>query len=84
MKKLILLVALLSTGCATLDHNGDTAREAKVREWITVEVTAIYQKRNQADRMLLNDKISYYEHALLMELYDKEKRNIINRVPQYY
>ena len=77
-------MALLSTGCATLDHNGDTAREAKVREWITVEVTAIYQKRNDADRMLLNDKITHYEHALLMELYDKEKRDIINRVPEYY
>ena len=81
MKKLILLIALLSTGCATLDHNDDTEHEAKVRAWITEEVISIYQKKNDADRMLLNNKISVYEHTLLMERYDKEKRDIPYNIP---
>ncbi len=81
MKTLILIAALLSTGCATLDYTGDPDHEARVREWITIEVNSIYQKRNKADEMLLDNKISHYEHALLMERYDKEKRSIPYRVP---
>lgn len=83
MKHLILIFALLATGCATVDHNGDTANEAAVRAYITTELYRIKDKRALIDDMLEQGKISNYEHFVLDEKCDEEKRTIIDRMPKH-
>ena len=83
MKTFILIMALLATGCATLDQNGDTPREAEVREWLTTEVYRIHEKRYVIDDMLRSGQITDFEHYLLMEQCDEERRTILNRLPEW-
>ena len=83
MKKLILILALLGTGCATVDHNGDTPHQAEVRAWLTTEVTRIHEKRSVVDDMYATGEVTFHEYTLLIEACDEEKRTILQRLPEH-
>ena len=76
-------MSLLASGCVTLDHNGDTPHEAEVREWLSTELYRIANKRIVVDDMLKSGQITDFEHYLLMEQCDEEKRTIVDRVPEW-
>ena len=94
---LTLLVVGCCGGCATVDqtefdpapaltvdHNGDTPREALVRTWFTNELHRINTKRDVVDDMFKTGQLGYEEYFLLLEECDNEKRTILQRLPPEY
>lgn len=91
---LTLMVVGCCGGCATVDQteyepmrpvtvdkNGDTAREALVRNWLTHELIRINAKRDIVDDMFKTGQITYPEYFLLLEECDRLKQTILQRLP---
>jgi uncharacterized protein YceK len=81
MKTLLLIVTLLASGCATVDHNGDTPREAAVRAWLTEEVYRIHNGRQEVSDRYSKGEITLEEAGILLDQYREEKRTILQRIP---
>ena len=83
MKNLLLAITLtMLVGCATLDHNGDTPHEARVRAWLTEQVASIHERRDEADLLLEKGVLDWYEHRTINKYLDREMESLPRRVPK--